>query len=71
LKPVKTNAPAGIEPDPQAVHLISEAERLAYADRAQYVADTDFVPVPVKGLVDPSYPGQPRRPDRRAQHGHG
>lgn len=54
-KPVKTNAPAGIEPDPQAVHLISEAERLAYADRAQYVADTDFVPVPVKGLVDPSY----------------
>ena len=55
LKPVKTNAPAGIEPDPQAVHLISEAERLAYADRAQYVADTDFVPVPVKGLVDPSY----------------
>ena len=55
LKPVKTNAPAGIEPDPQAVHLISEAERLAYADRAQYVADTDFVPVPVKGLLDPSY----------------
>jgi gamma-glutamyltranspeptidase/glutathione hydrolase len=35
---VKTNAPAGIEPDPQAVHLIAEAERLAYADRAQYVA---------------------------------
>ena len=55
LKPLKTNAPAGIEPDPQAVHLISEAERLAYADRAQYVADTDFVPVPVKGLVDPRY----------------
>lgn len=55
LKPVKTKAPAGIEPDPQAVHLISEAERLAYADRAQYVADTDFVPVPVKGLVEPAY----------------
>ncbi len=55
LKPVKTTAPAGIEPDPQAVHLIAEAERLAYADRAQYVADTDFVPVPVKGLVDPVY----------------
>jgi len=55
LKPVKTTAPAGSEPDPQAVHLISEAERLAYADRAQYVADTDFVPVPVKGLVDPAY----------------
>nr|WP_256358780.1 gamma-glutamyltransferase [Pseudomonas sp. PDM27] len=55
LKPVKTTAPAGSEPDPQAVHLISEAERLAYADRAQYLADTDFVPVPVKGLVDPGY----------------
>ncbi|QXI17019.1 gamma-glutamyltransferase [Pseudomonas hamedanensis] len=55
LKPVKTNKPAGIEPDPQAVHLIAEAERLTYADRAQYVADTDFVPVPVKGLVDPAY----------------
>lgn len=55
LKPVKTSAPAGIEPTPQAVHLISEAERLAYADRAQYVADTDFVTVPVKGLVDPAY----------------
>jgi gamma-glutamyltranspeptidase/glutathione hydrolase len=55
LTPVKTTAPAGSEPDPQAVHLISEAERLAYADRAQYLADADFVPVPVKGLVDPAY----------------
>ena len=55
MKPVKSSAPAGIEPSPEAVHLISEAERLAYADRAQYVADTDFVPVPVKGLIDPAY----------------
>ncbi|MFJ7315974.1 gamma-glutamyltransferase [Pseudomonas sp. NPDC098747] len=55
LKPLKTDKPAGIEPAPQAVHLIAEAERLAYADRAQYVADTDFVPVPVKGLVEPGY----------------
>ena len=55
LKPLKTDKPAGFEPAPQAVHLIAEAERLAYADRAQYVADTDFVPVPVKGLVDPAY----------------
>lgn len=55
LKPLKTTRPAGIEPAPEAVHLISEAERLAYADRALYVADSDFVPVPVKGLVDPTY----------------
>ncbi|MNF63242.1 Gamma-glutamyltranspeptidase precursor [compost metagenome] len=55
MTPVKTDFPAGIEPTPQAVHLIAEAERLAYADRAQYLADSDFVPVPVKGLVDPAY----------------
>ncbi|TPG76907.1 gamma-glutamyltransferase [Pseudomonas arsenicoxydans] len=55
LKPIKTQKPAGTEPAPEAVHLIAEAERLAYADRAQYVADADFVPVPVKGLVDPTY----------------
>ncbi|MBF6059647.1 gamma-glutamyltransferase [Nocardia terpenica] len=36
----------GGKPKAQAVHLISEAERLAYADRDKYVADTDFVPLP-------------------------
>jgi gamma-glutamyltranspeptidase/glutathione hydrolase len=55
LKPQTSDKPAGIEPAPEAVHLIAEAERLAYADRALYVADSDFVPVPVKGLVDPGY----------------
>jgi len=55
LKPVKSNSAAGLEPVPQAVHLISEADRLAYADRALYVADSDFVPVPVAGLVAPDY----------------
>jgi gamma-glutamyltranspeptidase/glutathione hydrolase len=38
-----------------AVHLISEASRLAFADRNRYVADADFVDVPVKGLTDPRY----------------
>ncbi|MGD8220284.1 gamma-glutamyltransferase [Pseudomonas thivervalensis] len=55
LKPFKTAKPAGIEPSPEAVHLIAEAERLAYADRAQYIADPNFVAVPLKGLVDRGY----------------
>jgi gamma-glutamyltranspeptidase/glutathione hydrolase len=38
-----------------SVHLISEAYRLAYADRAQFVADSDFVPVPTESLLDPAY----------------
>jgi gamma-glutamyltranspeptidase/glutathione hydrolase len=32
------------------VHLISESQRLAYADRNKYVADTDFVPLPGNGV---------------------
>ncbi|WP_458132192.1 gamma-glutamyltransferase [Pseudomonas sp. Z2-20] len=55
LKPLKTVKPAGIEPSPEAVHLIAEAERLAYADRAQYIADPNFVAVPLQGLVDRGY----------------
>src|SRR5919198_290949 len=38
-----------------SVHLIAEAGRLAYADRARYAADSDFVDVPVAGLLDRSY----------------
>ncbi|WP_426957207.1 gamma-glutamyltransferase [Muricoccus radiodurans] len=38
-----------------AAHLIAEAGRLAFADRAQYLADTDFVPAPIRGLLDPAY----------------
>ena len=39
----------------ESVHLISEASRLAFADRNRYLADSDFVPVPVAGLLDPGY----------------
>ena len=55
LKPAQTSTAAGSEPQVEAVHLISEAERLAYADRALYVADSDYVPVPIAGLVSPQY----------------
>jgi len=40
---------------PAAWHLIAEASRLAFADRNQFLADTDFVPVPVDDLLDPAY----------------
>ncbi|MET4613095.1 gamma-glutamyltranspeptidase/glutathione hydrolase [Rhodococcus sp. PvR044] len=48
----------GGEPDATGVHLIAEAERLAYADRDKYVADSDFVPLPGNSpdtLIDPDY----------------
>jgi gamma-glutamyltranspeptidase/glutathione hydrolase len=37
------------------VHLLVEAERRAYADRAQYLGDNDFYDVPVMNLIDRSY----------------
>lgn len=58
MTPVKSASPAGLEPTPEAVHLLAEAGRLAFADRALYVADADFTPVPVAGLVAPSYLAQ-------------
>ena len=40
---------------PTAWHLIAESQRLAYADRARYSADADFVAVPVAGMIDRQY----------------
>ena len=51
-KPIKTEQ--GWQLPTEAVHLYSEAARLAYADRGQYVADSDFINVPA-GLTDPDY----------------
>jgi gamma-glutamyltranspeptidase/glutathione hydrolase len=44
--------------DPRSWHLIAEAMLLAYADRDKYLADRDFVAVPVAGLIDPAYLAQ-------------
>lgn len=35
--------------------LIGDASRLAFADRGRYMADSDFVPMPTQGLIDPAY----------------
>ncbi len=61
MTPVKSASPAGLEPTPEAVHLMAEAGRLAFADRALYVADPDFAAVPVAGLVAPDYLAQRAR----------
>jgi len=67
---------AGVRPgSSQAVHLLSEAGRLAFADRNRYGGDDRFVPVPTRGLTDPGYlasRSQLIRPDHsmaRAQAG--
>ena len=39
----------------QMVHLVTEAERLAFADRNAYIGDPDFVAVPLKAMFEPAY----------------
>ncbi|MCA1941723.1 MAG: gamma-glutamyltransferase [Caenispirillum bisanense] len=51
LSPVLVDEPMGAK----TVHYLTQAERLAFADRNLYVADADFVEVPVAGLLDKGY----------------
>lgn len=44
----------GGRPQAFGVHLVAEAQRLAYADRDKYVADTDFVPLPGPAASSPA-----------------
>ena len=46
---------------PDAVHLLAEAMKIAFADRAVATADPAFVDVPVERLTDKTYADQRRR----------
>jgi gamma-glutamyltranspeptidase / glutathione hydrolase len=63
----------GKTPTPEALHLIGEAENLAFADRDRYIADPEFVTVPAgmlnaryiaqrSALIDPAKAGGMREP---------
>lgn len=51
LEPLDLGAPDSFH----SMFLMTEAMRRAYADRAAYLGDADFVPVPVDRLTDPEY----------------
>ncbi len=55
----------------QALHLMIEAKKLAYEDRAKYYADPDFAKVPVKELISKAYAARRRSRidvDRASDH---
>jgi len=56
LEPLELGTPNSY----QSIHLIVEAMRRSYADRAAYLGDSDFVSVPVAGLTSPDYAAQLR-----------
>jgi len=45
---------------PERLHLMIEAMRLAFADIRQYVADPEFNPAPLEGLLSDSYAAERR-----------
>ena len=46
---------------PEYAHKLIQAQKLAYADRAKYMADTDFVAVPKDGLMSKDYAAERRQ----------
>ncbi len=42
------------------IHIMAETMKLAYADRSKYLGDSDFVPVPISGLISKAYAAQLR-----------
>lgn len=51
LDPLNLGSPDSYD----SMHLIVEAMRRAFADRAAYMGDTDFVRVPIQGMINPQY----------------
>jgi gamma-glutamyltranspeptidase / glutathione hydrolase len=49
--PIKEWGPNSV----QTLHLLTEAERRVYADRARYLGDPDFFKVPISGLIADQY----------------
>ncbi len=47
--------PMGAEPRAEALFHYLEASRLAFADRGAYVGDSDYVPVPIAGLLNKKF----------------
>lgn len=59
LKLLEQLGPVQPEADPvYFAHQFTQASRLAFADRARYLADSDFVEVPTQALLEPSYLAQ-------------
>jgi gamma-glutamyltranspeptidase/glutathione hydrolase len=46
---------------PESLHIMAEAMKRAFADRSKYMADTDFVKVPIAGLISKKYADELRK----------
>ena len=46
----------------EALHVMVEAKKLAWADRAKFYADPDFAKIPLAGLISKSYAAERRKP---------
>ncbi|MGE5265762.1 MAG: gamma-glutamyltransferase [Deltaproteobacteria bacterium] len=60
IEPFDLGDVVGGRPPAAGLHLVLEAQKLAYADRGRYIADPAFVAVP-QGLVDPAYLAERRK----------
>lgn len=61
LEPAAHAAEPGLPMPAASLHRLVEAYRLAYADRSAWIADPDFFPVPLAGLLDADYLGRRAR----------